>query len=448
MTAAQSTIFALSSGAGRAGIAIVRLSGPECRTILQAMAGPLPRPRVATLRLIRDPKTGVALDEGLVLFMPGSASFTGEDCAEFHVHGGRAVIRAILQTLGAFPSARMAEPGEFTRRAFLNGRIDLTAAEGIADLIEAETEGQRRQALRQASADLARLYDGWRDRLVQARGLVEAAIDFADEGDVSARAFEDARDLVVTLAAGVDRHIGDGHRGERLRDGLRVVIAGPPNAGKSSLLNALARRDVAIVSEEAGTTRDTLEVRLDLEGWPLLLTDTAGLREATGAIEREGIRRALAQAAQADLIIWLVDPTAPEEVLPAELTSASQNVWRVASKADLTTFSAGASNDWKQRPRVSSRTGAGLAELTAALAREAADRLADLGDPVLTQARHRSHVTACRDHLTAFLAGNPANLELRAEELRIAADSLGRITGRVDPEAVLDAIFSRFCIGK
>lgn len=447
------TIFALASAAGRAAVAIVRLSGPASRAILQAMAAPVPPPRRASLRTLRHPRTGEPLDQGLVIWLPAPASFTGEDCAELHVHGGRAVVRAILAALGTFPQARMAEAGEFARRAFLNGRIDLTAAEGLADLIDAETEGQRRQALRQASAGLATVYDGWRDRLLAARGLVEAAIDFADEGDVGTRAFADARGIIASLAGEIDRHVSDDRRGEILRDGFRVVIAGPPNAGKSSLLNALARREVAIVSDEPGTTRDALEVRLDLDGWPVLLTDTAGLRTAEGAIEREGIRRTLAHAGQADLVIWLVDASGPAEELPPELASAAGRTWRVTSKADLAPGSK-LSDPWQGADdrglplRVSSRTGEGLAALVSALAREAERRLADLGDPVITQARHRQHLEDCRSLLAAFIVGADDQLELRAEELRLAADALGRITGRIEPEHVLDAIFRRFCIGK
>jgi tRNA modification GTPase len=452
-TPPTTTIFAQASTPGRAAVAIVRLSGPTSRSILQAMAAPLPAPRRASLRTIRHPRTGDPLDQGLAVWMPAPASFTGEDCAELHVHGGRAVVRAVLAALGMFPQTRLAEPGEFARRAFLNGRIDLTAAEGLADLIDAETEGQRRQALRQASAGLAAVYDGWRERLLAARALVEAAIDFADEGDVGTRAFMDARAVADSLAREIDRHVGDGRRGEILRDGFRVVIAGRPNAGKSSLLNALARRDVAIVSDEPGTTRDALEVRLDLDGWPVLLTDTAGLRAAEGAIEREGVRRALAHAGEADLVIWLSDASAPGEELPPELASAAGRTWRVASKADLVcdpmpAAAAQVSDRAGLCLRVSSRTGEGLEALTSALASEAARRLASLGDPVITQARHRQHLTDCQSLLTAFMAGDADQLELRAEELRLAADALGRITGRIDPEHVLDVIFSRFCIGK
>lgn len=440
------TIYALSSAAGRAGVAVIRISGAECERVLTAMlGGKVPEARRAVLRSIRHPHTHEALDAGLVIWMPGPASFTGEDCAELHIHGGRAVIRAVLAALATLPGTRMAEPGEFTRRAFLNGRIDLTAAEGLADLIDAETEAQRRQALRQASAELAATYEGWRERLLMARGLVEAAIDFADEGDVGSRAADDARQIASTLLLDIERHMAHGRRGEILRDGFRVVIAGPPNAGKSSLLNAMARRDVAIVSEEAGTTRDAIEVRLDLDGWPVILTDTAGLRKAAGAVEQEGIRRATAHAVGADLVIWLTESGSPDIGPPPELASLEDRLWRVVSKSDLASQPA-CSDDGALR--ISVRTGAGLEALTSAIAALVGERLGSLADPVATQARHRQHVESCYGHVLAFEAGSTVDLELRAEDLRLAADSLGRITGRIDPEQVLDAIFRRFCIGK
>jgi tRNA modification GTPase len=439
-----STIYALSSAAGRAGVAVLRISGDGCADILSGMAGALPEPRRATLRRLRHPLTRDPLDTGLVLWMPAPASFTGEDCAELHIHGGRAVIRAAFAALATFSDARMAEPGEFTRRAFLNGRIDLTAAEGLADLIDAETEAQRRQALRQASAGLAATYDGWRERILTARGLMEAAIDFSDEGDVSQRATDDARQIIGSLRSDIEHHLAQGRRGEILRDGFRVVIAGPPNVGKSSLLNALAKRDVAIVSDEAGTTRDALEVRLDLGGWPVLLTDTAGVRHAIGAVEQEGIRRAKAYAAEADLVIWLIDAVDPDPELPPEFSVLGDRLWRVVSKADL---QAGPASD-DRALRISARTGDGLERLTAALTALVQDRLGNLADPVATQARHRQHVERCYQHILFYTNGPAGDLELRAEDLRLAADSLGRITGRVDPEQVLDAIFRRFCIGK
>jgi tRNA modification GTPase len=331
----SSTIFALSSGHGRAGLAVIRLSGPAAGTALAAVAGGVPKPRFAALRLIRDPQTNELLDQGLVLWFPGPKSETGEDMAELHIHGGRAVIAGVLEALGKIEGCRMAEPGEFARRGFENGKLDLTGVEGLADLVEAETAAQRRQALGQAGGKLYRLYEGWRQRLIGAMAQLEAAIDFSDEPDVAKGTANRARSEVKALAADISAHLDDGRRGELLREGFRVVLAGPPNAGKSSLLNALAQRDVAIVSEEPGTTRDVIEVRLDLGGLPVIVSDTAGLREAPGKVEQEGMRRTLKRAREAELIFWIIDVTAPPAQVPEELAARSNRVWPIANKMDL-----------------------------------------------------------------------------------------------------------------
>ena len=315
------TIVAPATGAGIAAIAVIRVSGPATRDLLEALCGGVPPARHAALRDVGPPQRAL-IDRGLVLWFPGPASFTGEDMAELHVHGSRAVMRAVIDALLSLPGTRLAEPGEFARRAFENGKLDLTEVEGLADLITAETEAQRRQALAQAEGSLRALFDGWRDELLRAQALIEAGLDFADEGDVIADVGVKAETIVAGLRAAMARHLAD-RSGERLRDGLRVVIAGPPNAGKSSLLNALAKRDAAIVSEEAGTTRDVIEVHLDLGGVPVMLIDTAGLREAAGAVEAEGIKRALARAGDADLVLWLVDATAPQWDPPAGLFAAN-----------------------------------------------------------------------------------------------------------------------------
>ena len=286
------------------------------------MAGGIPEPRHAVLRTLRHPHSGHRLDQALVLYFKSPASETGEDLAELQTHGGRAVLAAVLDALAAISGCRLAEPGEFVRRAFTNGKLDLTQAEGLADLIDAETEGQRRQALAQASGALARLYEGWRAEIIAASALVEAAIDFSDEADVSERAVEQAEVKASSLLKQLSSHLADGHRGEILRDGFRIVLAGPPNVGKSSLLNALAKREAAIVSAEAGTTRDVIEVRLDLGGLPAVISDTAGIREATSSIEAEGIRRTLAQTRSADLVLWLIDVTAATPKPPPEVSAA------------------------------------------------------------------------------------------------------------------------------
>jgi tRNA modification GTPase len=441
------TIFALSSAPGRCGVAVVRVSGPLAGLVLDSVAPPRPRPRVASGRHLAHPRTGERLDHALVLWFPAPKSFTGDDVAELHIHGGRAVVQAVLAALAEVPGCRLAEPGEFARRAFHNGKIDLTEAEGLADLIDAETEAQRRQALRQAAGALSALYEGWRRALIEATALVEAAIDFADEGDVGDRTFQQAVAVVRDLERAIRRHLDDGHRGEILREGFHVVLAGPPNVGKSSLLNALARREAAIVSEEAGTTRDVIEVRLDVEGLPIVVSDTAGLRPAEGQVEQEGIRRTLERGRMADLILWLMDATAPVAQLPPELAARAGDTLWVANKTDLRL------DGWPETmpddmAAISAKTGQGIDELTRRVAAIARERLSGDEHPALTQVRHRSNLETCRHALAAFLRGSEQQLELRAEDLRQAVSALGRLTGKVDPEQVLDQIFKRFCIGK
>jgi tRNA modification GTPase len=416
------------------------VSGALARAALVGLTGGLPRDRVATLRVLWRPGDEVELDQALVLWFPGPRSFTGEDCAEFHVHGGRAVVAGVLEALGAMSGLRLAEPGEFTRRAFENGKLDLTAAEGLADLIDAETEAQRRQALRQMAGGLAAAAEGWRADIVRAMGLVEAAIDFSDEADVSERAVALARDVVVDLHKRLAVALADGRRGEILRDGFTVAIVGPPNVGKSSLINALSRRDVAIVAAEPGTTRDVVEARLDVQGIPVLFMDTAGLRTAPGAVEQEGIRRSIVRASDADLILWVIDAQAPVEALPVNLAAFQTRVVRVVNKVDLVRF------DGREALPVSAATGAGLAALLDLVAERAGQAGGDSG--LITRVRHRHLITAAADACQAFLDGAQSDSELRAEDLRRAAHALGRLTGRVDVEEVLGEIFGRFCIGK
>ena len=415
--------------------------------VLNVMTPKRPKPREAGGRRILHPRTGEVIDRGIVLWFPAPRSFTGEDVAELHLHGGVAVVRAILTALAEFPDCRPAEPGEFARRAFDNGKIDLVEAEGLADLIDAETEGQRRQAIRQAQGVLSELYESWRHTLIEASALVEASIDFTDEADVANDAFVQGRGLVAQLESQIARHLQDGRRGEILRSGYRVVLAGPPNVGKSSLLNAIAHRDAAIVSEEAGTTRDVIEVHLDLGGLPVIVSDTAGIRPTEGPVEKEGIRRSLARAADADLVVWLTDIHAPEPTLPPELREVADRTLLVVNKTDLALGGA--------QPvlpddmiAISVKTGAGLDVLTSRLAAIAAQRIGPNEEPALTQDRHRRLLQAAMAELHAFLSGDASHTELRAEELRRAAVALGRITGRIDVEDVLDQVFGRFCIGK
>jgi tRNA modification GTPase len=436
----RDTICALASAPGRAGVAVIRISGPAAGDALRALCGPPPPPRQASLRKIRNPGTGEVLDRGLALWLPGPASFTGEDIAELHIHGGRAVVGRVIEALTSLRGVRLAEPGEFARRAFENGRIDLTEVEGLADLIAAETEAQARQAIAQAEGGARALYESWREELVKAQALAEAGLDFADEADVAADAAVQADACVAKLLARMSKHLAD-RRGERLRDGFRVVIAGPPNAGKSSLLNALAQRDVAIVSEEAGTTRDVIEVHLDLAGLPVIVTDTAGIREAEGAVEAEGVRRALARVENADLVLWMVDATAPQAEDKSAYIAANAAYIRVLNKVDLVKSAQIADG------ALSAKTGEGVAELVGVLRKRAEEGL-PAGEPaVITRARHRAELEAAAEALSRFREerGGP---EIKAEELRIAARHLGRLTGRIDVEEVLGAIFSEFCIGK
>jgi tRNA modification GTPase len=487
---AGETLFALASAPGRAAIAVWRLSGPDTANAVRLLTGrDLPVPRQAVLRILTDPATGIAIDQALVLWFPGPASFTGEDCAELQCHGGRAVAEAMAAALGRLPGLRPAEPGEFSRRAFLNGKLDLTAAEAIADLAAAETEAQRRQALAQAGGALSALYDGWRGELIRLRAHLEADIEFPDE---------DIGDPVAALSGQLESlrhamglHLADARRGERLRDGVTIAVVGAPNAGKSSLVNALARRDVAIVSPEAGTTRDAIEVHLDLGGYPVILVDTAGLRDSAGAVEAEGIARARARADAADLVVALFATDAEPDA--ETLALFDERAIAVRSKADLAkanrpdfiaspvegevgpqgrvggTASGGVvpgqgrRRDHHPPPAgfavglplkggggamvaISTKTGAGIDTLLQSLTERVAELLADRGAPPPTRARHREALTRC---LAALDAAQNAELpELAAEDLRSAADELGRITGRIDIEDMLDAIFRDFCIGK
>ncbi len=431
------TIFALASAPGRAGIAVLRLSGSRVHRTLVAVAGQSPVPRRATRVKFRDPDSGEIIDDGVTIYFPAPHSYTGEDVAEFHVHGGRAVIAALLDALGRREGLRLAEPGEFTRRAFENGKLDLTEAEAVADLVEAETAAQRRQAIRQLDGALGALYEDWRSRLMHALARIEAEIDFPDEG-LPPDVWAGIRGDIVTLVMEIATHLDDGHRGERLRDGVSVAILGPPNAGKSSLLNALAQRDIAITSETAGTTRDVIEARLDLGGYPVLIADTAGLRQSADAIEQEGVRRALARAEAADLRLIILDATRPGETVDPGLFD---DALVVVNKIDA---QSGRGVDGALG--ISVKTGAGMNELLARLQEEVAMRAGDGGAPMITRARHRAALTECVAALTRF--GAATMPELAAEDLRQAARALGRITGRVDVEDMLDIVFRDFCIGK
>jgi len=449
------TIVALASGAGRAGVAVIRVSGPAAGDVLRALSDrDLPKPRHATRMAFCAPNGGLSLDDGIALWFPQPASFTGEDIAELQVHGGQAVIAAIIDAALSLDGVRLAEPGEFTRRAFENGKLDLAEAEGLADLVDAETEGQRRQALRQRRGALSALYDSWRERLIEAAALIEAEIDFPDEELPDALA-QRAGPMLGSLAADMGRHLDDAHRGERIRDGYRIAIIGPPNAGKSSLLNALAQREAAIVSEIPGTTRDVVEVRLVLAGYPVWIADTAGLREAADAIEAEGVRRALARAEEADLRLGVVDGAAASGEALALIDRLREGDVLAITKRDLPTADGfhEAQEDYEgtgiEYPAwVSATTGEGLAELHALLAAKVTEALGREEAPVLTRARHRRLVEEARAALERAIPALTRGPELAAEDVRVAAHAIGRLTGRIDVEDLLDEIFSSFCIGK
>ncbi len=445
MFRATDTIFALSSGGLPSGVAVVRISGPACGPAVDALAGGRPQPRVAGLRAIRD-ATGEVLDRGLVLWFPGPASFTGEDVAELHLHGGRATVAAVLSRLGAMKGLRPATQGEFTRRAMIAGRFDLTQIEGLADLLAAETEAQRRQALRQSDGELRRLYEGWRDEMIAIRSLIEAHFDFGDEEDVPGDAVDVAWRKATELREAIRRHLDDGRRGERLLSGVEVVLMGPPNSGKSSLLNRLAGREAAIVTAEPGTTRDPIEVHLDLDGVPVTIVDTAGVRaEASGVVEAEGIRRAHRRGAGADLVLWL---SAPDVVSEGDDAPADVPTWRIATKSDMRLAgSVDRGSEAGSVRRVSVRSGEGIDELVSALAVFARGSAPGEGlGP--TRARHRRELEGVVSDLDAALSGGGRLLEVRAESLRAASDGLGRLTGAIGVEDLLDRIFGEFCIGK
>ncbi|MDP2411652.1 MAG: tRNA uridine-5-carboxymethylaminomethyl(34) synthesis GTPase MnmE [Pseudolabrys sp.] len=573
MPGSHDTIYALSSGRPPAAIAVIRISGPRAGDALKALTGRIPEPRKAQLARPRDPQSGEIIDEALGLWFPGPNSETGEDTAELQLHGGRAVIAATLAALGAIDGLRPAEAGEFTRRAFENGKLDLTAVEGLADLVSAETEGQRRQAFRQMKGLLGDRAEGWRQRLIRALALVEARIDFSDEADVPEDLVSPALAIARDLADEIEAALADGGRGERLREGLVVAIAGPPNAGKSTLLNRIAQREAAIVSPYAGTTRDVIEVHLDLGGLPVTLLDTAGIRDTDDPVEREGVRRARDRAAAADLVLWVEDASdpaggavadipgspspgqpmgalkpiggtaelaaaagasrfpvearqrgdlpgeAPEPPDPLEVVASTEAfvarapagafapmMWRILNKIDLKDCSDKSEekiktnlknesqnlsynplstklkdplidkNEQLERTNpqltnvvnerltgrsefatagvettfdLSATTGQGFAPLLTALSEYAAAFLTGAESALISRARHRRELAdtaaAMRRALSPRLSGHE---DLVAEELRIAGRALGRLTGRVDVEDILDVIFRDFCIGK
>ncbi|MGV1793174.1 tRNA uridine-5-carboxymethylaminomethyl(34) synthesis GTPase MnmE [Rhizobium sp. A37_96] len=439
MPIVNDTIYALSSGGLPAGVAVIRVSGVAAFAVAEALTGPLPVARMAALKTIRT-RNGLTIDRGLVLIFPGPASFTGEDCVEIHVHGGKAVVNALLDELSTFDRCRLAEHGEFSRRALENGKMGLVEVEGLADLIAAETEMQRRLALEHAAGGLSDLYNAWADRLTRSRALIEAELDFADEEDVPGSVSDLVWEDMERLRSELSDHLAGAQLGEIIRDGLKVVIAGPPNAGKSSLMNALAKREVAIVTDIAGTTRDVLHVDLNIEGYAVRLYDTAGLRETEEVVEREGIRRALMTVADADLVLSLAEIGDRPQL---DFPGFSGKVLTLGTKSDI---HAGSPIDYDVL--VSSSSGVGLEQLHKLLRQDLSDRSEALSLALPSRLRHRTLLGESLAAVKAALDAVDKGLDVRAEYLRQAGNSLGRITGRVDVEDLLDVIFSEFCIGK
>src|SRR5713226_2654025 len=446
------TIFALSSGRPPSAISIARVSGPRAGAALTLLAGKIPAPRMATRALLRD-RNRQPIDDAVILWFPAPASVTGEDVAEFHVHGGRAILAALFAALSALDHMRTAEPGEFTRRAFENGKLDLTEAEGLDDLIHADTDRQRSQALRQLKGLLGDRARDWRAQIIEASALIEAGIDFSDEGDVPAELIAPALAKIKTLLGEIQQVLVDQGRSERLREGLIVAIAGPPNVGKSTLMNQLARREVAIVSPHAGTTRDIIEVQLDLDGYPVTVIDTAGVRETDDPVEQEGVRRARARAAEADLVLWLTDAQ-HEESRP----QGAAPLWVVRNKIDLDPAKPDApdgkepAGDLREKGgvdfKISASRGDGIQPLITALVGFARDYFGSGEGGLIGRARQRKLLQETAASLHRSISAVEEGEELAAEDLRVAAHSLGRLLGRVDVEDILDVIFREFCIGK
>jgi tRNA modification GTPase len=445
------TIFALATAPGRSAVAVIRLSGPATAEALAGIGAGGLKPRRASLRALRGGPGGAVIDQALVLWFEGPASFTGEDSAELHVHGGRAVVEAVSAAL-IDAGLRPAEPGEFTRRAFQNGKLDLAQAEAVADLVDAETEAQRRQALDQLDGALGRRYEAWRLEIVELLALLEAEIDFPDEdipGGLSARVGPRVERLQAELAEA----LAGGERGDRIREGYRIALIGAPNAGKSSLFNRLVGREAAIVTATAGTTRDIIEQALDLEGYKVLLADMAGVRETEHEIEAEGVRRARAWADRAALRLWVVDAADAGEGWRDAADLVRSGDLLILNKCDVGAAGEGAALGWAEARgaevvRLSASTGEGLDRLSTTLHAKVSSALSGAEFPAITRARHRARLQEARASLVRATGALELGPELAAEDLRLAARALGRVAGRIDPEDVLDVVFASFCIGK
>lgn len=430
------TIYALATSPGKAGVAIIRISGPAAPAGLSSLGCELPEPRMATRATLK--AENKILDEALCLYFKGPHSFTGEDVIELHTHGSHAVVRAVLEALSKNSALRVAEAGEFSKRAFLNGKLDLAQAEGLADLIDAETTAQHTQAMRQFAGQNSKLFEELRGAVLHPLALLEAYIDFPEE-EIPESVLTDVTERITALKAGLQQLLSDNHVGEKIRDGIEVVILGAPNAGKSSLLNALAKRDVAIVSDIAGTTRDMIEVHLDINGYAVTLIDTAGLRETDNTIEKEGVSRAKKRAETAALKLLLIDSVTNSESQNEMLALADENTLVIYTK-----------NDLRKAPKnalsISTTTSDGIEALIEALKARIINLMGVAPSPLITRTRHREALSRALDALNRFSIHAP--LELQCEELRLAAHAVGKITGKIDVDDLLDVIFSSFCIGK
>ncbi|MEP0521617.1 MAG: tRNA uridine-5-carboxymethylaminomethyl(34) synthesis GTPase MnmE [Hyphomicrobiales bacterium] len=447
----RDTIFAVATGSVPSGVAVVRISGRDAKSVFDLFHVKQPAPRVAQLSTLTD-NSGQPIDQALALWFPNPNSFTGEDVVELHLHGSSAIVQFVFEQLTTLGNFRMAEAGEFTRRAFENGRMDLTEVEGLGDLLAAQTEAQRRQALNQYSGALRALYDTWRQSILELRAAVEADLDFSDEEDVPGSVADYVSSDAVSLSAQIQDHLNDGRRGEIIRDGLKVVLTGPPNAGKSSLLNALAQSDVAIVTEIPGTTRDVLTVSLNINDQLLLVSDTAGLRDTDDVVESEGIFRATKAAAEADLVLWLdpCDKPAWPPQFPGMQDADMPETIRIRTKSDLLDCTIGREGQDGNDIFVSAQSGNGMDGLLRTLDRfgSVSKKIDDISEsPLITRIRHRTALEECVTFLTGC-GDETLPLEIRVEYLRSASDAIGRILGRIDVEDILGHIFSEFCIGK
>lgn len=432
----EHTIVALSSGSLPSGVAVIRISGPACDNISEQMLGGVCNPRFAHLKPVQHPITKEELDRGIVIAFRAPASFTGEDCLELQLHGGRAVVEAVLKAICSLNGVRLAEAGEFSRRAFANGKLDLTEIEGIADLVASETESQRKQALAQSRGDSRETYEGWRKRLIHMRALIEAELDFSEEEDIPDEISQEGFSQVMALKQEIEAHLNDNRAGEIIRDGFKIALMGKPNAGKSSLLNALAKRDVAIVTNEAGTTRDVIDVHLDIDGYAVIVSDTAGLRLSDNIAETEGIKRAQLKGQEADLVIWLTELN-DEEVQP---DNDFDNIIYVTSKDDALSIQHGLS--------ISVSHTRGLDALISEIKAQIRNKLQSHDGVLISRLRYRESLAECVKHLSFVIDNQVSDIELKAETLRHASDCIGRITGKIDVEDLLDVIFSEFCVGK